>query len=475
MKRVIQALAWFPAFYFLWGCAVAVWTTMLIAGWIRRDKVALQDCFLRHIARRDELPARIQPEAIRRIASLADAMARRAPGVVSDMDVWRILGLCSLFWLLQRSWRLPAFHILVLLSPVFALALAIHASLSHRRLHTWYGRPANVLVFAYTLHRRGLTPREFHELRLHEDERRARADDYATGLMWLFDVALPCALAQDVSHLQDKQRFDAWARSFDASVAPIIARFKDGVAFPTSPELPPRDLFSKENGSSWGSGAELWRFRNRSYQSRGAALTNDMLVEELRRRTRVERGPAVGAPLDPIELLLQERVVVHPALDGLSSATPSCRIVTLKAVDAPSRPSIAMVRASANPDAVVDNFNARNLGAFVCAVDVETGRLGPGYAGDMPLVPLRANPRTGFTFDGITLPFWKEALALCCRLHDISRVPPEVGWDVAFTATGPLLLEANVTSDHAPLQAVNGTPYGQRLYRQCLAGWIRPN
>lgn len=59
------------------------------------------------------------------------------------------------------------------------------------------------------------------------------------------------------------------------------------------------------------------------------------------------------------------------------------------------------------------------------------------------------------------------------RLHDASGVPPEVGWDVALTLAGPVLLEANVTSDHVAIQAVNDTAHGRRLYRECLFAWLR--
>jgi hypothetical protein len=234
-----------------------------------------------------------------------------------------------------------------------------------------------------------------------------------------------------------------------------VACFRAGARVDDPPTaLPACDLFSKENHSSQGSRGQVWTYIEGSYVAAGRTWSATDVLAELAARTKIGVGrPSVGAPGDQVEILLQERIFPHPALRGLSSALPTCRIITIRPRGRPSRPTQAMFRMSSEPGASVDNFHA---GGVTCGIDLASGRLrGTGLRGADVLTRVDYSPLAGQPLAEVAIPYWSEALHACCKLHDRSAWPPEIGWDVAITTDGPVMIEANHTSDPV-VQALNG-------------------
>ena len=142
------------------------------------------------------------------------------------------------------------------------------------------------------------------------------------------------------------------------------------------------------------------------------------------------------------EYLLQPRLCQHPMLDEIaSSSVNTVRIDTFLDDDGSVHSSIALLRVS---DGVktVDNLHA---GGFVIDIDLATGALAPtakqkiGPGGEL----FTSHPRSGFVFDGAVLPHWdalKETVAAAAKALQPLRL---IGWDVAITPDGPVLVEAN--------------------------------
>ncbi len=92
-----------------------------------------------------------------------------------------------------------------------------------------------------------------------------------------------------------------------------------------------------------------------------------------------------------------------------------------------------------NGKAVVDNFHQGGVGV---RIDTEKGKL-IGNALSKDLEEVETHPATGVKFDGFEIPYWEEIKKMVC---DAAMVNPEVkvvGWDVAISNKGPLLIEAN--------------------------------
>lgn len=91
-------------------------------------------------------------------------------------------------------------------------------------------------------------------------------------------------------------------------------------------------------------------------------------------------------------------------------------------------------------NSVVDNF--LNGGIYI-PIDMQTNKLTAVAYSDIAPYFFYKHPQTNVSFEGIEIPFFKQALELCRSLHFNLPYFFLIGWDVAFTPTGPVIIEAN--------------------------------
>ncbi len=149
--------------------------------------------------------------------------------------------------------------------------------------------------------------------------------------------------------------------------------------------------------------------------------------------------------------ILQERIHNHPDLLALSQS-PGFQCVRLIVMTDPHGQGHILharlkIIVRQNP---YDNFQFGNSGNFLARVEIPTGRLfpalnrnplGPGY------VEVHQHPASGRQITGLPLPHWEATcrlVSLSSRLMQPLRV---IGWDVAITQKGPILIEGNWNSD----------------------------
>jgi hypothetical protein len=220
--------------------------------------------------------------------------------------------------------------------------------------------------------------------------------------------------------------------------------------------LPAEDLFSKPALKANGTGAARWiwcgngRYRSES----GSVMDAEAVLGALRAAARQE------------PLLLQRRVRNHPEVEALvGETTATIRFAALLAPDGSFEPLLAIHR-SAPRDSAVDN-SAK--GGVASAIDLATGVLSQAmHMGDAGVRFSSEHPRTGRPIEGVRLPFWSETVHLIERAHRVFREYPLVGWDVAITREGPVLIEANIIWVARSLQAAHRVPLGRHLYAQRL-------
>lgn len=209
--------------------------------------------------------------------------------------------------------------------------------------------------------------------------------------------------------------------------------------------------------------------RFRDYLGREFLLTQDMGREELRtflenretcffkpdvgesgkgvHRLRTEDFAGVDEMFDLIKGLgpgvLEGELRQHEAMTRLyPHAVNTLRIVTLLAGEEPGHyvPHCvyAVVKAGAGGK-FVDNLE--NGGLF-CPVDPETGAI-TGVGHTAALTTLERHPDTGVELMGYKIPYVREAIALCKQAALEEPAMRFVGWDVAITAQGPVIVEGN--------------------------------
>lgn len=145
--------------------------------------------------------------------------------------------------------------------------------------------------------------------------------------------------------------------------------------------------------------------------------------------------------------LLEDYVIQHKDISKIYPlSVNTLRIVTVLTAGE-AHVIYAFIRIG-NGGRYVDNINS---GGMAAPIDVEKGIIQyPAFDKDSNYY--ETHPYTGTKLVGSVIPFWKESVALC--LEAAKRLPTlgYLGWDVAVTETGPILIEANQFPGHDILQ-----------------------
>ena len=123
-------------------------------------------------------------------------------------------------------------------------------------------------------------------------------------------------------------------------------------------------------------------------------------------------------------------------------------------------------------DSDTSNFSDGNLGA---PVDPETGRLGPARFKDPATIMNEhsRHPASDESIDDFVLPMWRDAVDLALEAHARLNDAPFVGWDVAISENGPLLIEGNQGFGSESPQLAHLAPMGATGYPEAYALHIR--
>lgn len=138
------------------------------------------------------------------------------------------------------------------------------------------------------------------------------------------------------------------------------------------------------------------------------------------------------------QTLLEEVIIQHPELNKLNpSAINTIRIVTIVKDNLP-HVVFAGLRCG-RAGFVVDNFVA---GGMTVPIDIETGVIN-NVAVDKVGNVFDIHPDTKTPFHGFKLPDWDAVIALAKTAALRVETVKYVGWDIASTPTGPILVEGN--------------------------------
>ena len=139
--------------------------------------------------------------------------------------------------------------------------------------------------------------------------------------------------------------------------------------------------------------------------------------------------------------LFQERLVPHPELArACGPAIGAVRMLTGMTADGPRLLATAWkVIGGGN---VADNFwRHGNMLAEIDDADGTVRRVASGLGHDSRTH--EEHPDTGVRLVGMALPDWDAAVALCLQAATALAGLRLIGWDMALTANGPVIVEAN--------------------------------
>jgi hypothetical protein len=285
------------------------------------------------------------------------------------------------------------------------------------------------------------------------------------GLFTVLNAQRPrCA---DVPHdLTDKRAFGAACAQAGIPTPPILLTAIDGrIESHASVAAFDRDLFAKlMRGRGTMKTGQFRRVCPLIYvDRRGRPLALADIVEALRRQSLT----VVGTKTTPV--ILQPRLRNHPGLADLAhDSLIVVRVVTcLNRADVPEV-THAMLRILTKIEPDWDTRPDREYGA---AIDPQTGRLGP-LTGDKPdscLTWHESHPVTGARILGRVVEDWPALKDLALRAHAVFRNRIVIGWDLALTTEGPMVIEGNSNMDVSFIQRAYRDPIGHSRLGELLA------
>lgn len=152
--------------------------------------------------------------------------------------------------------------------------------------------------------------------------------------------------------------------------------------------------------------------------------------------------------------LLQDRVFPHPELVKLSGtrSIQTARVVTCLDPNGKVQIAIAWLRIIVGKH-LCDNFNFGTSGNVIATIDLETGKLkhamGVGQS-QTRLGDCTHHPVTGQPFEGFRVPLVDQIRDLTLRAGEAFKPLRTIGWDVAITDSGAMLIEGNPRWDPLP-------------------------
>lgn len=307
----------------------------------------------------------------------------------------------------------------------------------------------------------GLLPPWYYIFERYRDGGTSRARAYLTrGETKHGAYVLLAKARRSSSPLGDKEAFARFCAERQVNAIPMLLSAHDGqLRWRAARTLPHADLFVKPVHGRGGRGAERWDYAgNGDYLDvTGHRLSAGQLLERVRGLSRSQA------------YLVQERARNHLAMRDLTNgALNTVRMISC--LDEREQPELigAVLRMAVGSNVTVDNVHA---GAIAACVDLAEGRLWRAtYMGvDARLPWIDRHPDTRAQITGRVLPMWDEVCDLVRRAHSAFQDWAVIGWDIAITANGPILVEGNSGPDIDLIQRPLRTAFGDARLGELLA------
>ncbi|TVP47777.1 MAG: hypothetical protein EA350_04400 [Gemmatimonadales bacterium] len=229
----------------------------------------------------------------------------------------------------------------------------------------------------------------------------------------------------------------------------------------------PLRLFLKPQCGEQGRGARGWRLTRLQdggivVEGRHGTAPLARALEDLSAET-----PRMGLDSPGRGWIVQRFVEQHPEVMELSPGSV-CTVRAVTCLDVEGRPTLQRTTFRVGRHgSETDNVSGGGVGL---SVDPATGILGAGrHAAAEGGARVTRHPDSGIPFEGRRLPMWPELRDLCLRVAQVFPEARWVGWDVALSRTGPVVIEGNAFWAGAYMQA-HGAGLLDGPNREALAG-----
>ena len=179
---------------------------------------------------------------------------------------------------------------------------------------------------------------------------------------------------------------------------------------------------------------------------------------------------ALGALPANERYLIQPRLKAHEQLRRIMApgGLGTVRVVTLRAHEGQYAFLSACLRITVSPN-VTDNFSSGSAGNLTAAIDLASGALSPATGSRRREWPdmrtFDRHPDTQEAIAGRSVPLWGAVKDLALRAHAAFPELGAIGWDIAVTDAGPVLIEGNHAWDISLLQVAHRRGLRSVMYK----------
>jgi Sugar-transfer associated ATP-grasp len=311
----------------------------------------------------------------------------------------------------------------------------------------------------WTAMRHNVLPGEYFAYKLWEPDRKVNIDNYlySNEAPRLFKV-LNRPLQSDP--IGDKLAFHEMCKVHALPTPEILAAFAEkGTLIEFESLLPPeRDLFVKPRFGISGHRAERFRWHRAAFESdRGYRIRAEELGGHLAIRAYNEKETLLVQPV----LLNHSDLRMNP-----NEALATARLVTGVSSEGIVVPIFGFIY-FAQPNRITAQHG------LVALINVANGQLM-----STPISGNSGGKRSNLQLDDCSdnawmLPNWAAALRHAKVAHGACTNFVFVGWDIAFTGEGPMLLEGNANWSADEHQSLTGEPLGHRKFAEILEGRLK--
>ncbi len=161
------------------------------------------------------------------------------------------------------------------------------------------------------------------------------------------------------------------------------------------------------------------------------------------------------------DFIIEERIDQHREMKKLNPCSVNTiRIITFLTKEMSVILLAGMLRTGADENCT-DNFST---GGIVVGINLSNGKLKEtGFFHPNFGTTVTAHPKTNVRFKNFQVPFWNEVCLLAEKAQKAFFQLKSIGWDIAITDVGPVIIEGNIEWGTAGIQATNGGLLTPRL------------
>ena len=302
----------------------------------------------------------------------------------------------------------------------------------------------------------GIDPPSYYAQELYEVARQHEAPNYLTryetknGLLSTLNNRMPKPFK--VNEMSHKVLFSACCAKYSIPhPQQLLTVDGDKIDWNCMPSAMETDLFCKRQRGMGATGTRAFRYKAPNHY-----VGEDGEEHDLEGVLRILKQAAANTPM-----LVQPWLRNHPSIADLAlDSLITIRVVTCGNERGEPEVTLAMLRLLAKLE---PKWKSLPDEEYAAPINIVSGEMGLFTGDNFRTSHLRyeTHPITGAQINGRVLPEWQAIMNLSIAAHKAFPHRLLIGWDIALTENGPVVLEGNSNLDVMFLQRVHDAPAGR--------------